>query len=325
MALNSGFPGAASAASPGIGRYSAGVAITVAAVLSQYFVPQAVPFLRPFYENLAGGILVVYGIPILAFALLVGSAPLRSFADQMGRATWEGLRWYGGLSLLGLLVTFVLVAVYAVIDPSALRLLGRPNPVIQEAQSNPWFYVVFSFLVGAFEEAIFRGWIFGFWRTRLGAPWWVHATWTSALFAGVHIYYAQTYGPASPLVYPTLFLLGFAFAATYQLSGGNLVVVILLHGLNDAAGFLSIVSTPAGLGLHYGIILVGALIALLHALGIGFGARPRPASPPLEGPWRYPPGAWSGPAPFPGSPGGEPIAPPAPPPPPPPPPPFGPP
>lgn len=248
-----------------LGRYVAGVVITVAAILSQYFVPQTLPAAQVLYGNLPGDILVVYGLPIVAFAALVGGGPLRDFAHRMGLASVEGLRWYGLLSLLSLAVLFALVVVYLAVDPSALGLLNRPNPALEQARGNPWFFVGFSFAVGAIEETIFRGWIFGYWRDRPGS-WVVAASWTSVVFAGVHAYYAATYLQAAPLIFPGLFLLGFAFAATYRYSGGNLVVVALLHGLHDALAFLTIVPGPwaeLGLPLEYLLILVGAIVGLV--------------------------------------------------------------
>lgn len=255
-------------------RYFVGVGITVFAVLSQYFLPQALPALRPIYATLVGDLAVVYGIPVLSFALLVGLDPLRHWADRMRLAVVEGLRWYGLLSLLALVVVLVLAVLYTAFDPSALQLLNRPNPALQQAVGNPWLYVALSFVVGAFEETIFRGWIFGFWRGR-GGSWVVPAVWTSVLFAGVHLYYATTYGWAAPLIFPSLFLLGFAFAATYQASGGNLVVVALLHGANDATAFLTLINPVVGDGLHYLVILVGA--------GVGLFLYLRPKDPPRMG------------------------------------------
>jgi membrane protease YdiL (CAAX protease family) len=251
-----------------LGRYFVGVAITVAAVVSQYVVPQNVPGATVLYGNLPGDLFIVYGIPVLAFAFLVGGAPLRDWSKRLGLATWEGLRWYGLLTLLALLVVIGLAIVYALIDPAALQLLNRPNPALQQARGDPWFFVGFSFVIGAFEETIFRGWIFGYWRDRPGA-WFVPATWTSAVFAGVHLYYGTTYGIAAPLIFPTLFLMGFSLAATYRFSGGNLVVPSLLHGTNDATAFLTLVSVEAGevgVALHYLIVLVGAVIGLVHYL-----------------------------------------------------------
>jgi membrane protease YdiL (CAAX protease family) len=248
-----------------IGRYFLGVFVTVFAILSQYFVPPFVPSSRILYGNLPGDFVVVYGIPILAFALLVGGAPLRDWGHRMGLATWQGLRFYGALSLLALLVVLILWGIYEIVDPAALQLLNRPNPALQQAAGNPWFFVGFSFVIGAFEETIFRGFIFGYWRDRSG-PWIVPAAWTSVVFAAVHLYYGTTYGIAAPLIFPGLFLMGFAFAATYRFSGGNLVVPAVLHGAHDATAFLTLVSAELGVLLGYVVILIGALIALVHYL-----------------------------------------------------------
>ncbi len=256
-----------------IGRYAIAVGATVLAVLSQYVVPSAFPATQILYGNLAGDLAIVYGIPVLAFTLLVGTGPLRDWHARMGRATWEGLRWYGLLFLLSLLVIAVLTAVYLAVDPGALQLLSRENPALAQARGNPWFYVGFSFVIGAFEETIFRGWIFGYWRDR-GVRWFGPATWTSALFAAVHLYYGTTYGVAAPLVFPTLFLTGFAFAATYTFSGGNLVVPSLLHGANDASAFLTLVAPVAGVVIRLGIVLVGVVIGLVQFV--------RPPSEPLR-------------------------------------------
>ena len=261
----------------GLVRYFAGVAITVVAVLSQYYVPYAWRASRAVYGSFAGDLLVVYGVPIVAFAVLVGPAPLTAWRRRLGRATWEGLAWYSALFWLGLLLVLVLVIVYEIIDPAALQFLSRSNPALAQAKSDPWFFVGFSFVVGAVEEVIFRGWIFGYWNGR-GGSWLVPAAWTSAVFAGVHLYYGFTYGPAAPLIYPTLFLAGFAFAATYRLSGGNLVVPALLHGQMDATAFLGAIPGWGGiaLALRYGLVLVGAAVA-----AVGYFAPERLGTPPL--------------------------------------------
>jgi membrane protease YdiL (CAAX protease family) len=257
-------PGASSGASTvSLGRYAVAVGVTVFAIVSQYFLPQTVPTLKILYDNLPGDLFVVYGIPAIAFAFLVGARPLRDWSRRTGVASWQGLRWFGLLTLLALLIVFVLAAIYAVLDPAALGLLNRPNPALQQAAGNPWFFVGFSFVIGAFEETIFRGWIFGYWRDRPGS-WSVPATWTSVIFAGVHLYYATTYGAAYPLIFPSLFLTGFAFAATYRFSGGNLVVPAFLHGASDATSYLTLVSVDLGIALKYLIVGVGALIGLVH-------------------------------------------------------------
>ncbi|MGB6442608.1 MAG: CPBP family intramembrane glutamic endopeptidase, partial [Thermoplasmata archaeon] len=245
------------------GRYAVAVGVTVLAIVSQYFVPELWTPALAVYGNLPGDLFVVYGIPVIAFALLVGVGPLRNWRDRMGVATVEGLRWYGGLSALSIAVLLVLILVYEAVDPAALQLLNRPNPALTQAAGNPWFWVAFSFVVGAFEETIFRGWVFGFWRTR-SVYWVVPAAWTSALFAGVHLYYGATYGAAAPLIFPGLFLIGFAFAATYRASGGNLVVVALLHGAHDAAAFYTLINPTLGSVLYYLLVLVGCVVALVY-------------------------------------------------------------
>jgi membrane protease YdiL (CAAX protease family) len=298
--------------------YGVSVVVTVFAILSQYFLPELVPGVLPVYANFFGDLFVVYGIPILTFAVLVGARPLAGFVENTGRAVVQGLAWYGTLSLLTIVVTIVLTIVYLVLDPSALNLLNNTTPVIQAASGDPWFWVVFSFVIGLIEELIFRGWIFGYWLRKDPSRWVWHAGWTSALFAGVHLYYGQTYGAAAPLIFPSLFLLGFAFAATMRASGGNVLIVGILHGANDAIAFYSLISNDQALAWHYGIVLIGAAVALSLYL---WHRTPTPAPPvPLRGP-PYPSHAANPYALFPPAspyeaPPGWPLPPPPPPPPP---------
>lgn len=257
-------PSSPGAPRSGIAGYAVAVAITVVAVYSQYFVPQNWAPARAVYGNLPGDLLIVYGIPIVSFAVLVGAGPLRHWASRMGVATYQGLMWYGGLSVLGLFVTVALGIVYQVLDPAALQLLNRPNPAITQAAGDPWFWIGFSFVVGAVEETIFRGWIYGFWHGRT-ANWLVPGVWTSVLFAAVHLYYGTTYGVAAPLIFPSLFFVGLAFAATYEKSGGNLVVVALLHGAYDAAAFYyAYINANVGLLFRYLPILAGVVVLVVH-------------------------------------------------------------
>ncbi len=278
MAAVTGAPAAAPGPVPA-SRYAIGVAVLVAAVVSQYVLPSLWPASRVLYGNLAGDVAVVYGLPVVAFAVLVGPGPLRAWRRSPGLAAVEGLGWYGTMSLLALVLTIALGVVYEVLDPGALQLLNRPNPALEAAVGNPWFFVGFSFVIGAFEETIFRGWVYGFWEGRT-ARWTTPALLTSLLFAGVHIYYGTTYGAAAPLIFPSLFLLGFAFAATYHATGGNLVVVALLHGATDAAAYLTLVSVGAGEALHWGLVLVGALVALIVYLQRSSVPRTPPRPPP---------------------------------------------
>jgi len=245
-----------------IPRYALAVGITVFVIASQYFVPELWPGARVVYGTLLGDLLLVYGVPSLAFLVLVGPGPLRHWNQRLSLATLEGLQWYGIASLAALLVVIFLTIAYLVVDPGALDLLQRANPALEQAVGDPWFFVGLSFVVGAVEETIFRGWIFGFWAAREGS-WLVPAVWTSALFAGVHVYYGTTYGAAAPLIFPTLFFAGFGFAAAFRFSGGNLVVIALLHGVFDASAYLTLVNLEVGVAVRYGVILAGLLVAFL--------------------------------------------------------------
>jgi membrane protease YdiL (CAAX protease family) len=298
--------------------YALALGITAAAILSQYVVPQAVPGVRFLYRSLLPGLLIVYVVPILAFTFLVGVEPLRNAFRNLGIATEAGIRWTGLLLLLSLLIIGLLLVLYARFDPSALRLLSRPNPALQAAASNPYFWIAFSFVIGAAEETIFRGWIFGYWLQRDGRRWFLHAAWTSGLFAGLHRYYGTTYGPIAPVQFTTLFLLGFAYAATMRHSGGNLLVIALLHGANDASAFSTLV-TPVGADLYLAVLILGGIVLGLIALVRTARAPPgRPSWPTSAGPldsdfaapnpapypWTFPPPAppTQSPVPAPGPP-----------------------
>ncbi len=259
--------------------FALAVVVLVLAVTSQYFVPAAWPASRRVYGSFVGDLLIVYGIPIVAFALLVGVGPLRHWRANLGEATAQGLGWYGAMGLLALLVFIVSAAVYLAVDPGALKLLERTNPALEAARGDPWFFVGFAFVVGAIEETIFRGWVFGYWASRVRG-WVTPAILSSALFAALHLYYGTTYGLAAPLIFPMLFLLGFAFAASYRSSGGNLVVPAALHGSYDAASYLTLISVSAGLAVRYGSILLGALVGLLYYLNRLPPSEDAPSLPP---------------------------------------------
>jgi membrane protease YdiL (CAAX protease family) len=259
--------------------YLTAVAVTVVAILSQYFLPQLVPAVRPVYALLPTGLLVVYGIPILAFVLLIGPRPLRGFFSNPGSAIVEGFRWYGAMSVLGLLAAFTIVAVLLAVDPSAVSQLSKLSPPLVEAESDPWFWVGFSFVIGIVEETIFRGWIFGYWLLRDPPSWAVHAVWTSALFASMHLYYGTAYGFASAVAFAELFFAGLAFAFAVRYSRGNLLIVGLLHGAHDALSFSTLVWKPEGEDLYYLLILVGVIVFIVVAF-----LREKPVAPMT--PWQ---------------------------------------
>jgi membrane protease YdiL (CAAX protease family) len=262
-----------------LSAYIVAVAITVVAILSQYFLPELFPAVLPVYHTLATDLLIVYGIPILAFLALIGIRPLRGFFANPGVAAVEGLRWYGAMSLLGLLAAFTIVAVLFAIDPSAVSALSKISPPLAAAESDPWFWVAFSFVIGIVEEAIFRGWIFGYWLLRRPTQWVVHAVWTSLLFASMHLYYGSTYGFASGVAFAELFFAGLGFAFAVRYSKGNLLVVGLLHGAHDALSFSTLVWKPYGEEVYYLLILVGLVVFLIVYIRQSQQAGPGPMTP----------------------------------------------
>ncbi|MGI0156398.1 MAG: lysostaphin resistance A-like protein, partial [Thermoplasmata archaeon] len=254
-------PGRGTGPIAGLGAYALATLLTVLAVVSQYFVPQLLPAAQGVYGNLFGDLALVYGLPILSFALLVGRRPLRNWSARMGSAGVEGLRWFGICSLLALLLSIVLLIVYQAVDPSSVQQLSKTVPVVQGAAGDPWFWIALSFGVGVVEETIFRGWIFGYWLDRNPARWREAAILSSLLFGGVHLYYWSTYGAIAAVPLLTLVLLGIAFTWTMALSGGNLVMIALVHGAFDAISFYSLVNLNGALALHYGLVLLGLVVA----------------------------------------------------------------
>jgi membrane protease YdiL (CAAX protease family) len=268
--------------------YSLAVLVTAFAVLSQYFLPQRVPALHPIYGSFVGSLGVVYGVPALAFFVLVGGRPLSRYFSEPGRAATEGLRWFGLIFVLSLAVLFALTLVYLLVDPAALRLLNRPNPVIQAARSDPGFWIAFSFVVGFVEESLFRGWIFGYWLARGSRAWIGPAVLSSLLFAAVHLYYGVTYQAAAAFAFAQLFLLGMAFSVGMRYGRGAVFMVALLHGTYDAAGFLTLVSVRASLSLEYGVVAIGLILAALRYF------QQRAAAPPPMSAWAGPMAGGSG-------------------------------
>jgi membrane protease YdiL (CAAX protease family) len=248
----------------GLERYVAATVLTVLAILSQYFLPQAIPALLPLYASYLGDFLIVYGVPILAFVLLVGWGPLRNWDRNVGTGFVEGFRWYGLLTVVGLLLSIVaIVVIVSAIGPSAVNVLSKPTPVVKAASADPYLWVALSFLIGFVEETIFRGWIFGYWLMKDPGRWKVHAAWTSMLFAGVHVYYALTYGIVFVLPLIILIADGLAFAIGFRYSGGSLIGIAFLHGWNDATAFLALPLPALGLSLHYLVVLIGVIIAVV--------------------------------------------------------------
>jgi len=125
--------------------------------------------------------------------------------------------------------------------------------------------VAASFLVvGPAEEYLFRGFVYGGLLNILkGRHWFSLAFISSLLFAAAHLYYAFVYGIASLVQFADLVTFGMAMAATYYLSGGNLLMPAMIHGAYDAAGFIGVATSPeAGLFLRGLMMLIGIVASI---------------------------------------------------------------
>jgi membrane protease YdiL (CAAX protease family) len=223
---------------------------------SQYVIPGL---------NFISGVLLVYGIPILATGLIWGRAIIRKAFNQTLNAVKFGLGYFGAFTVLSLIVGVFIVFLLLVFNPAAVNLLQKPNPVLQVSPRIAWLMVGVSFLVvGPAEEYLFRGFVFGgmlsFFKNR---HWLSVALVSSIFFAGVHLYYAVVYGVASLVQFVDLITFGMAMAATYYVSGGNLIVPALIHGAYDATAFIGVAtSSTIGDQLRELMILIGVIVAI---------------------------------------------------------------
>jgi membrane protease YdiL (CAAX protease family) len=236
--------------------YIIGLIVIVASIYSQYVI-EDLGFLTEFF--------LVYGIPVITVSLLRGRSIIRRAFNRTFTALKFGLGMFGAFTDLAIILTVIFLFILLSIDPAAVDLLNKPNPVLQIPPESAWIMVYMSlFIVGPIEEYVFRGFVFGgmvaIFKNR---HWLVLAFASSVIFASVHLYYGLVYGIASIVAFTALITMGMAMAATYYLSGGNLLIPALIHGAYDATGFLSIaVSVDVGLFLREAMIGIGTIIAV---------------------------------------------------------------
>ena len=235
--------------------YLIGVVVIFLSVYSQYFIH---------YGSITG-YLVVYGIPVLVVSLLFGRQLLHRAGKNNKDAAKFGLGLFGVLTVIGLLLSIVALAIITHFDPHAANLLNKPNPVLNVPSNVAWVMIPVSILVvGPAEEYLFRGFIYGgLLSISKGKYWILLAAVSSVMFASVHAYYAITYGIASVLPFIDLITFGLAMSITYYWSGGNILVLALIHGLYDATDFLG-VATTSQIGQAAQLVMI--------FVGIGFAA-----------------------------------------------------
>jgi hypothetical protein len=237
-------------------EYLVGLIILFGAAYSQYLIGGL---------SQIGGFIIVYGIPILAIGLLCGRAIVRKALGRNYDAVKFGLGFFGVFSVLGTVLSLVLLTIIISLDPRAASLLNRPNPVLNVSPEFAWMMVLGSVLiVGPAEEFLFRGFVFGGLLSMFDRRHWISlALISSVLFAGAHLYYAIVYGVASTIQFADIATFGMAMAFTYYLSGGNLLIPALLHGAYDATGFIGVAASPAlGTVLRLSMMVIGCLVAI---------------------------------------------------------------
>jgi len=235
--------------------YAFGLIIIFLSAYSQYFFGRV---------GALSGLIVVYGIPITIISIIAGRSILsRSFKDNW-TALKYGLGLFGFFSLLGSLAAVVIYGLLADIDPSALKMLHRPNPVLHIQPGLAWVMVAASFLlIGPAEEFIFRGFVFGgLLKLYQGRHWLFLAFISSVLFAAAHLYYLLIYGAASLIQFTEIVAIGMALAGTFYLSGCNLFIPAMIHGAFDGAGFIAAeISPETGIALRQIMIWAGLIAA----------------------------------------------------------------
>jgi membrane protease YdiL (CAAX protease family) len=233
--------------------YAVGIVVIFLAVYSQYFI----------HLGSVTGYLVVYGIPIAVVSLFFGKEILGRAAKNNKNAFKWGLSLFGALTVVAFVLIIVVLAIILQVDPKAVDLLNKPNPVLNVPPNVAWVLIAVSFLVvGPAEEYLFRGFMYGgLLNITKGKHWLPLAIISSLMFASVHAYYAVTYGIASSVAFIDLVAFGVAMCITYYWTGGNILVPAFIHGLYDATGFLTVATTTT----------VGTIARLiLMAVGIAF-------------------------------------------------------
>ncbi|MDR3559640.1 MAG: CPBP family intramembrane metalloprotease [Candidatus Pacebacteria bacterium] len=229
--------------------YFFGLAFILTVISSQYLHP---------IKNPLGSFLLIYAIPAVFVTIVSGLAILKkAFRNNLAAIEW-GLASWGVLLSGSYIIDLSVFNLLFAFDPGALVSLNRSLP-FSHIGLSPWFMIALSLLViGPAEEYLFRGFVFGgALRAFPEQHWLLLAVLASALFTLVHFYYFLIFGLASGIILPDIFAIGLAMSATYYFSGGNLLIPILLHGLFDSFGFLSL-ATTGGLGENMRLFMIGA-------------------------------------------------------------------
>ena len=162
---------------------------------------------------------------------------------------------------------------------SAQQIIQKTNPALNVSPSVAWILIVVSMLVvGPAEEYLFRGFVYGgMLNISKGKYWLPLAVVSSVMFAAAHGYYAETYQIVSPVFYIELITFGIAMAVAFYWSGGNIVALAVVHGLNDAIGFLGVATSK-----DYSLAAQGVFIAVCVGFAFVYVLRKKVIMKPEE-------------------------------------------
>ena len=242
-----------------VSLYLVGVIVIFLTVLVPYFIP-----LGPI-----AGYLIVYGIPIVVVSAIFGKQIFSRAGKNNKTAFKLGLGLFSTFYLLGVFLSVVALLIILQFNPSAQQLLEKTNPALNVSPTVAWIMMAVSMLVvGPAEEYLFRGFMYGgMLSISKGRYWLPLAIVSSLMFASAHAYYALTYGVASPVFFIQLVTFGVAMAITYHWSGGNILAPAVVHGLNDAIGFLGVATTKEIALTAQGVfVAVGLTFAISYIL-----------------------------------------------------------
>lgn len=167
--------------------------------------------------------------------VLVKKANLGSFGfetKKLGLSLLIGLAYY--LVFAFFMFSFQLISVY--LATGHLLFVGyEPLPSLL-------VFPFMTFCVGVSEEGLFRGFI----QTRLSLAYSEkHALWAQALLFGIwhFVWHIAPFDPVGMIIHvSTSFVFGLVFGRFFEISG-NLVPLILAHGLVDTVGYGAVINS----------------------------------------------------------------------------------
>lgn len=167
------------------------------------------------------------------------------------RDDWELIRWrVPGLRDLGWIVGGIVTlfgALYVLsVVASALGASTAESQIVTNGRQNPIYLLylvpVTIFLVGPTEELIFRGIVQGTIRRAYGPA--VGVLGASIIFSAIHL--PSLLGDGQFTTLAIIFALGALLGGLYELTD-NILVPIVVHGLYNAAQFVSQYATLTGM------------------------------------------------------------------------------